>query len=177
MSHKRFGLAVCMAGLALTAGLVIAQVPYVRSPENVVKRMLEVARVNERDIVYDLGSGDGRIVIMAAKRYGARGVGIDIDPERIAESNANAQKAGVADRVRFIEQDLFDADISEATVVTMYLVPHINLKLRPKLFAELRPGTRVVSHNYDMGDWKPQRVERVGTHTIYYWVIPPKDSQ
>jgi SAM-dependent methyltransferase len=153
-------------------GVTAAQVPFVRTPERVVTAMLRVAKVSKDDVVYDLGCGDGRIVITAAKRFGARGVGIDNDPVRISEANANALASGVADRVRFIEQDLFEADLSEATVVTLYLVPSINLKLRSKLWRELKPGTRVVSHNYDMGDWAPKRKVGIGLHTVYYWVIP-----
>jgi SAM-dependent methyltransferase len=151
-------------------------VPFVPTPEAVVAEMLKVAKVGRDDIVYDLGSGDGRIVIAAARTYGARGTGIDLDPDRVAEATANAQKAGVADRVQFIEGDIFDADIREATVVTLYLLPAINLKLRPKLLSELKPGTRIVSHNFDMGDWVPEKTIRVdtpnGQHTVYYWVVP-----
>jgi ribosomal protein L11 methylase PrmA len=128
--------------------------------------------VKRSDVVYDLGSGDGRIVIAAAKAHGARGVGIDIDPERIAEASRNARAAQVADRVRFLNQDLFESDIREATVVTLYLLPRLNLKLRPKLLAELKPGTRIVSHGFDMGDWKPDRTARIGSTTIYLWTIP-----
>ena len=153
-------------------------VPYVPTPNEVVAMMLETAKVGKDDVVYDLGSGDGRIVVTAAKERGARGVGYDIDPVRIAEANENAKKAGVTDRVRFVQGDLFQADLSEATVVTLYLLPDINLKLRPKLLAELRPGTRVVSHNYDMVDWEPlssQEIEAGGsTHYVYYWVVPPR---
>ena len=122
-------------------------------------RCLVWPRVNKDDVVYDLGCGDGRIVITAAKKYGARGVGVDIDPERIKEANANAKQAGVSDRVKFIEQDLFQTDFKEASVVTLYLLPDINLKLRPKLLSELKPGTRIVSHAFDMGDWKPDKTE------------------
>jgi ribosomal protein L11 methylase PrmA len=141
-----------------------------------------MAKVGKNDVVYDLGSGDGRIVITAVRRYGAaRGVGIDIDPERIAEARENAQKAGVADRVRFIQGDLFQADLREATVVTMYLLQDVNLKLRPKLLSELRPGTRIVSHNYHMGDWEPKEKATVPVdgidHTVYLWVIPPRSGQ
>lgn len=164
-----------LAGSLLLASPAFAQVPYVRTPEKVVNAMLRVAKVGKDDVVYDLGCGDGRIVIAAAKR-GARGVGIDIDPERIRESIANAEAAGVSDRVQFFQKDLFEVDLSEATVVTLYLVPQINLKLRPKLLAELRPGSRVVSHNYDMGDWEPTRKVRVGARTIYYWVIPERSQ-
>jgi hypothetical protein len=147
-------------------------VPYVPTPNEVVDEMLRVARVSKDDVLYDLGSGDGRIVIRAAKQYGARGVGIDIDPERVKEAEANAREAGVSDRVMFRQQNLFDADIHEATVVTLYLLPDVNLKLRPKLWKELKPGTRVVSHAFDMGDWEPQETLEVAGRTIYYWTIP-----
>jgi SAM-dependent methyltransferase len=149
-------------------------VPYVPTPQEVVDEMLKMAAVGKNDVIYDLGCGDGRIVITAAQKYGARGVGIDIDPQRIAESNANAQKAGVTDRVKFMEQDLFTADFKQATVVTLYLLPAVNLKLRPKLLAELKPGTRIVSHAFDMGDWKPDKTSVVDGRTIYYWVVPEK---
>jgi precorrin-6B methylase 2 len=147
-------------------------VPYVPTPEEVVSTMLEVAGVNKDDIVYDLGCGDGRIVITAAEKKGARGVGIDINPQRIRESNKNAQRANVADRVQFIQQDLFTTDLSEATVVTLYLLSTVNLKLRPKLFRELKPGTRIVSHAFDMKDWQVDQFERVSHSKIYYWVMP-----
>jgi SAM-dependent methyltransferase len=153
-------------------------VPYVPTPEVVVEKMLRMAKVGKDDVVYDLGCGDGRIVVTAAQKYGARGVGYDLNPQRINESNANARNAGVNDRVRFVQGDLFEADLREATVVTLYLLPDVNLKLRPKLFAELRPGTRVVSHNYDMGDWEPLEVAEIevggATHYVYYWIIPEK---
>jgi trans-aconitate methyltransferase len=167
-------------GLALIPGLLAASkdVPYVPTPEQVVAEMLKVVKLQANDVVYDLGSGDGRIVITAAKQYGTRGVGIDIDPERIKEAQENAKKAGVADRVRFLQQDLFEANISEATVVTLYLLPAVNERLRPKLLSELRPGTRVVSHNYDMGDWKPLQSLRLtvnsNDHHVYFWVVPPR---
>jgi ubiquinone/menaquinone biosynthesis C-methylase UbiE len=164
------------AGL-LAASFALAQVPYLRTPDRVVDAMLNVAKVRKDDVVYDLGSGDGRIVIAAAKRFGARGIGIDIDPERIREANENARAAGVADRVKFIQQDMFEVDLSDATVVALYLVPDFNMRLRPKLLRELRPGARVVSHNYDMGDWKPTRTLRVSLRKVYYWVIPPPQAQ
>lgn len=148
-------------------------VPYVPTPEAVVDKMLEIAGVKAGDVVYDLGCGDGRIVIAAAKK-GARGVGVDIDPERIEESKANAQAAGVGNRTRFIVQDLFETDLREATVVTLYLLTNVNLKLKPKLLAELKPGTRIVSHAFDMGDWKPEKKVEVGTSTVYYWVVPER---
>ncbi len=147
-------------------------VPYVPTPEPVVDAMLKVAKVGKNDVLYDLGSGDGRIVNTAAQRYGTRGVGIDIDPQRIQEANDNAKKAGVTDRVKFVQQDLFNTDFSEATVVTLYLLPEINAKLRPILLEQLKPGTRIVSHAFDMGDWKPDQTLNVEGKTVYYWVVP-----
>lgn len=152
----------------------VPDVPYVPTPQQVVDQMLQVAKVTDRDVVYDLGSGDGRIVITAAQKYGARGVGVEINPDRIQEANQNAEQAGVSDRVEFRQQDLFAAKIQDATVVTLYLLPSVNEKLRPKLFQELRPGTRVVSHAFEIGDWKPQQTVQVGNSEIYYWVIPEK---
>jgi len=147
---------------------------FVPTPQEVVDAMLEVAKVTKNDVVYDLGSGDGRIPVTAAKKYGARGVGIDIDPQRIKEANANAEAAGVTDRVKFLNQDLFTTDISEATVVTLYLLPSLNVKLIPKLKSELKPGTRIVSHAFDMGDWKPEQTLNVSGRTVYYWTIPKR---
>jgi hypothetical protein len=149
-------------------------VPYVPTPTAVVEEMLKIAKVGKNDVLYDLGSGDGRIVITAAQKLGTKGVGVDIDPQRIKEANENARQAGVSDRVQFRQQDLFKTDLRSATVVTLYLLPTINLQLRPKLFRELKPGTRIVSHAFDMGDWKPERVVEVGSSTIYYWVVPKK---
>lgn len=153
-------------------------VPYVPTPQVIVDRMLEMANVTKNDVIYDLGSGDGRIVITAARKYGVRGVGYDLDPERIKESNENAKKAGVTDRVSFVQGDLFQADLSEATVVTLYLLPNINLRLRPKLLKELKAGTRVVSHNYGMGEWKARQTVEMDVngsqHYIYFWIVPEK---
>jgi precorrin-6B methylase 2 len=149
-------------------------VVYVPTPPEVVKAMLETAKVTDKDLVYDLGCGDGRIVIEAAKSYGARGVGIDIDPERIKEATANAEKAGVSDRVKFIQADLFEADLRPATVVTLYLLESLNLKLQPKLVSELKPGTRVVSHAFSMGPWTPDQELTVDGRRVYLWKIPPK---
>jgi SAM-dependent methyltransferase len=170
-----------LAAIALSTSLALTQatadepikkdVPYVPTPEAVVEKMLDMAKVGPKDVVYDLGSGDGRIVIAAARR-GARGVGVEIDPERIREANANAKAAGVTGQVKFIEGDLFDADIGDATVVTMYLLPEVNLKLRPKLMAELKPGTRIVSQSFHMGEWQPEKTADVGYIKIYYWTIP-----
>lgn len=158
-------------------------VPYVPTTEEAVKEMLKLADVKKSDIVYDLGCGDGRIVIAAAKTYGARGVGIDINPVRIGEAKENAKKAGVENMVRFEENDLFQADFHEATVVTLFLLSNINLKLRPRLLAQLKPGTRVVSNTFDMGDWKPLREAKVGgadeedsylSRNLFLWTIPAK---
>ena len=156
----------------------VPDVPYVPTHDEIVARMLEMAKVNRNDLLYDLGSGAGRIVITAARKYGARGVGYDIDLQRIKESNENARLAGVTDKVRFVRGDLFEADLKGATVVTLYLLPEVNLKLRPKLLRELRPGTRIVSHNYGMGDWEPEELVEMdvrGTkHYIYFWTVPPR---
>jgi len=147
---------------------------FVPTPQEVVDAMLEVAKVTKNDVVYDLGSGDGRIPVTAAKKYGARAVGIDIDPQRVKEANANAQAAGVTDKVKFLNEDLFTSNISEATVVTLYLLPSLNVKLMPTLKADLKPGTRIVSHAFDMGDWKPEQTLNVNGRTVYYWTIPKR---
>jgi SAM-dependent methyltransferase len=147
-------------------------VPYVPTPHPVVVAMLELAEVRPDDVVYDLGSGDGRIVITAAKEYGIRkGVGVDIDPERVREARAGASRAGVEDRVTFLERDLFEIDLSEATVVTLYLGQDVNLMLRPKLRSQLRPGSRIVSHDFSMDDWYPDEMQVVNGRTIYLWKI------
>lgn len=151
-------------------------VPYVPTPNEVVDGMLRLAEVGPNDVVYDLGCGDGRIVITAAQQYGARGVGIDIDPQRIKESRENARSAGVENRVKFIEQDLFDAEFRDATVVMLYLLPDVNMRLRPKLLEQLEPGTRVVSHSFDMGDWEPAKTEHVDGKRIYLWIVPEDPS-
>lgn len=164
--------AFAVAGmLAAVAGAQPYDVPYVPTPQVVVDEMLRLAEVTSADFVVDLGSGDGRIPVTAAVYFGARALGVDIDPGRVAEGNANAREANVAARVSFVNADLFDVDISRATVVTMYLLPEINVKLRPRLLSTLKPGTRVVSHDFHMGDWKPDRRITV-QKTIYYWVIP-----
>jgi 16S rRNA A1518/A1519 N6-dimethyltransferase RsmA/KsgA/DIM1 with predicted DNA glycosylase/AP lyase activity len=149
-------------------------VVYVPTPQAVVDKMLELAKVGKDDILFDLGSGDGRIPITAAKKFGTRGTGIDIDPARVKEANANAKKEGVSDKVQFRQQDLFKSDFSKATVVTLYLLPELNVKLRPQLFKQLKPGTRIVSHAFDMGDWKPEKVVQVDGKTVYYWTVPEK---
>jgi SAM-dependent methyltransferase len=146
-------------------------VPFVPSPQIVVDKMIELAGVKKGDVVYDLGSGDGRIVIAAAKK-GARAVGFDIDPDLVAESRANVKKSGVQESAEIRHQDILTVDLSPASVVTMYLLPDVNLKLKPNLLSQLKPGSRVVSHSFDMGDWKPDKVERVDGRTIYLWIIP-----
>ncbi|MBW4631589.1 MAG: class I SAM-dependent methyltransferase [Iphinoe sp. HA4291-MV1] len=148
-------------------------VVYVPTPPEVVDRMLKVAKVGKSDILYDLGSGDGRIPITAVQKYGVKkAIGIDIDPKRIKEANENAKKAGVTDKVKFLRQDLFKSNFSEATVVTLYLLPELNVRLRSQLFKQLKPGTRIVSHAFDMGEWKPEKVEQVDGRTVYFWTIP-----
>ena len=159
-------------------------VPFVPTTEEAVAAMLKLADVKKTDVVYDLGCGDGRIVIAAAKTYGARAVGIDINPVRLAEAAENLKKAGpdVAKLVRFEENDLFQADIHEATVVTLFLLSSVNLKLRPKLLADLKPGTRIVSNTFDMGDWKPEKEFTVGnpdeesylSHKLFLWIVPAR---
>jgi ribosomal protein L11 methylase PrmA len=145
---------------------------YVPTPPEVVDAMLKVAKVGPKDVVYDLGCGDGRIVVAAVKDFGARaGIGIDIDPERIKEAEANVQTNGVAGKVKIRNEDLFEANFSEASVVTLYLLPSLNLKLRPKLWKELKVGTRIVSHAFDMGDWPPEQTLEVDGRTVYYWTI------
>jgi SAM-dependent methyltransferase len=183
-----------LAILLLSLSLAVAQssqpkhepdVPYVPTTEAAVKAMLKLAEVKRTDIVYDLGCGDGRIVIAAAKEYGAHGVGIDINAARIQEAKENAEKAGVANLVRFEENDLFDADIHEATVVTLFLLNSVNVKLRPKLLKDLKPGTRVVSNTFGMGDWKPDKELRVGdpvegfslSHKLFLWTIPQRNEK
>jgi predicted O-methyltransferase YrrM len=160
-----------------TAARPNLDVPYVPTPPEVVKEMLKMARVESTDYVIDLGSGDGRIVMAAVQQHGARGFGVDLNPDHIARSNATARRAGIGDRASFVNANLFDTDISKATVLTMYLLPDINLKLRSRLLDELKPGTRVVSHDFDMGEWKPDQqseVESGRSHNVYYWVIPAK---
>ena len=179
---RRAIVAIAMVG-ACWGTAVSAQAPaqtelrrpdvhYVPTPQAVVDAMLRMANVTGSDVVYDLGCGDGRIPVTAAQRFGARGVGIDIDPVRINEANENAKNAGVTDKVKFLNQDLFTSDFRDATVVTLYLLPSLNVKLMPKLKAELKPGTRIVSHAFDMGtEWPPEKTEQVEGKTIYYWTI------
>jgi ribosomal protein L11 methylase PrmA len=147
---------------------------YVPTPEPVVEAMLQVANVTKNDVVYDLGCGDGRIPVTAARKYGARGVCFDIDPERIKEANANVAKNNVGSLVKVVQGDLFEQDLSGATVITLYLLPSLNVKLMPKLMKELKPGTRIVSHAFDMGDWKPEKELDVDGRKVYYWTIPKR---
>lgn len=168
------GVAVLLIGMAALTASQASLAPFVPTPPDVVERMLRLARVGPSDVVYDLGCGDGRIVIAAAQRFGARGIGIDIDPALIGRATANAQAAGVSDRVQFRVQDALTVDVSEATVVTLYLLSASNVKLRPLLTSQLRPGARIVSHNFSMGIWEPDRVETVTdaagvSRTLYLW--------
>jgi len=179
-------LAIVFAASAAAQNAQAARKPdvaYVPTTNDAVEAMLKLAEVTSSDTVYDLGCGDGRIVIAAAKLRGARGVGIDIDPVRVNESRTNARKAGVEKRVRFEENDVFEADIHEATVVTLFLLPELNLKLLPKLLRDLKPGTRIVSNTFDMGDWQPAKQVIVGdpdeaghpfSHRLYLWIVPPR---
>jgi cyclopropane fatty-acyl-phospholipid synthase-like methyltransferase len=169
-----------VAGLLLFLLTQIAApaVPYVATPHDVVDRMLALAEVGQTDVVYDLGCGDGRIVIAAAQKFGARGVGVDIDPVRIAEAQANAKRAGVEHLVTFTLQDALQTDVSEATVVTLYMLSAMNVRLRPILTKKLPKGARIVSHNFAMGDWEPERVDTFkdvagATRTLYLWTIRP----
>jgi ribosomal protein L11 methylase PrmA len=177
MEHRM--IRTFFAALLLAAALpAFAQrqpdVIYVPTPQDVVDDMLRLANVKKGDRHYDLGSGDGRIAITAARRYGVRATGIDIDPERIKEATANAKKAGVEKLVDFRQEDLFKADFKDATIITLYLLPDLNLKLRPRLWAELKPGTRIVSHQFDMGDWEPEKKLEMGGRTVYFWTVPER---
>lgn len=196
MKQNRSCLSVCfvlVASLAIAANTAITpdskalsfnisaegyslDVPFVPTSEEIMAEMFRMAAVTKDDLVYDLGCGDGRMVVAAAKQYGAKAVGVDLNPERIRESRQNAAKIGVADRVKFVEGNLFDADISQATVMMLYLLPGVNLKLRPKLLKELKPGARIVSHDFNMGDWKPDATSKIKGGSIYYWVVPANVS-
>lgn len=182
LATRRSVLKLCLVAIAggLTGLPAAAQnaparqldVPFVPTPQEVVNRMLEIAKVNKNDLLYDLGSGDGRIVITAAKKYGTHGIGIDLDPTRVAEARANAKEAGVEDKVTFRVGDLFKTNLSDASVVTLYLLSSVNQELRPQLWRQLKVGTRVVSHSFDMGDeWPPEKTEVVNGRTIYFWTI------
>jgi SAM-dependent methyltransferase len=149
-------------------------VPFVPTPMAVVDAMLDMAQVTRSDTLYDLGCGDGRIVVRAATRFGCRGVGVDLDPERVREANENARKASVSELTRFEVGDVFEFDFSAASVVTMYLLPSVNLKLRPRLLKELKPGTRIVSHDFDMGDWAPEVSREIKNSRIFLWTVPAR---
>jgi SAM-dependent methyltransferase len=171
-----FGLA-CGAAARAHDGSPLPSVPYLSTPMDVVQRMLDLGRVGSADTVFDLGCGDGRIVITAAAERGARGVGIDINPNRIAEAKANAARAGITDRVRFDVANLFETDFSAASVVTLYLLPELNAALRPRLWRQLAVGARVVSHMFDMGvEWPAESTERVGSSRLYQWTMGPEQK-
>ncbi|MFL6651622.1 MAG: SAM-dependent methyltransferase [Sulfurifustaceae bacterium] len=172
-------LNVALLLLSLCAGATEKDVRYEPTPLPIVRAMLELAGVGPNDVVYDLGSGDGRIVITAAKEYGAHGVGVEIDPALVAEARENARTAGVDDRVKFVEGNMFEADLHGATVVTLFLHPEPNLRLRPRLLAQLKPGSRVVSYIWDMGDWAPDAAQPTGKgdRKIYLWRIPPQQQR
>jgi SAM-dependent methyltransferase len=175
LGPSRFETATDTA-LAQDAGIESKKiVPFVPTPQEVVDKMVELAAVKKGDVVYDLGSGDGRIVITAAKK-GARAVGYEIDPDLVKESRENIRKAGLEKLAEIRQQDILTVDLSGATVVTMYLLPDVNLRLKPNLLSQLKPGSRVVSHAFDMGDWKPDKLERVDGRTIYFWTIPAKGA-
>jgi len=170
-----YSLLLLLGPPAIAQEAVHKDVPYVPTPPEVVETMLKLGGVTKGDILYDLGCGDGRIVVMAAQRFGiARGTGIDIDPDRIKEAQENARQAGVTDRVRFLEKNLFDADVHDATVVTLYLLPEVNLKLRPKLLKDLKVGSRIVSHQFDMGEWQPDKKVNIDWRVVYLWTITEK---
>jgi precorrin-6B methylase 2 len=188
LTTSLFTLAIITAGQAVERSTAWAQaaqkyndegkkiVPYVPTPQEVVERMLELAQVKKGDVVYDLGSGDGRIVVTAAKKYGVKAIGFEIDPERIKESAENIKKAGVGDLVEIRQQDIRTVDLSPATVLTMYLLPEVNLMIRPNIWKQMKPGSRVVSHDFDMGDWKPLKTEHIKDgsswdHTLYLWHV------
>ena len=166
-------LMVVLAASGRVAAQFSYDVPYVPTPHVVVEEMLRLAEVRANDFVMDLGSGDGRILIAAARKFGARGVGVDLDPDRIAESVYNAELQGVSERVAFHRQDLFKFDIAQATVVTMYLLPSVNLRLRPRLLSELKPGTRIVSHDFDMEDWRPDHKSTIRKN-VFLWIVPAR---
>ena len=183
-SGARAQSATSLGGPDLRSPIFSEEVPYIRTPQAVVDKMLALAEVGPDDFLVDLGSGDGRIVITAALKHGARGYGVELDPTLVEASNAAAHKAGVAGRARFFTRDLFETDIREASVLTMYLLPAVNLQLRPRILAQLKPGTRVVSHDWDMGEWQPdakavleglaKQVMPVRASTVYLWIVPAK---
>ncbi len=171
----------CLAGQAIAvptaADLSEAEALYLPTPQPVVDAMLRLANVGPGDVLFDLGSGDGRIPVTAAHRYGARAVGIELDGRRIAEARRNARESGVERLVEFRQADVFVADFRAATVVTLFLFPDMILRLRPRLLAELAPGTRIVSHRFDLGDWPPERRADVDGHVIFLWTVPPRGTR
>ncbi len=170
-------LLVALAAIATLLSTACAQaqyVPYFPTPQPLVDRMLEMAELKESDFVVDLGCGDGRILVTAAQRYGAKGLGVDFEAQRIVEANENAKKAGVSDKVEFRRENLFDTDISNSSVLTLYLSLAINIKLRPRILETLKPGARVLSHDFNMGDWLPDRTERISGRVVYLWIVPAK---
>jgi precorrin-6B methylase 2 len=176
---NRYRMFACWIVLMFAAPIAVAQVkkdvPFVPTPQPVVEEMLRLAEPKEGEVLYDLGCGDGRIVVTAAKKYNVKGIGVDIDPERIKECRENAEKAGVTDRVKFIQKNLFEMDFGDADVLCMYLLTSVNAKLKPKILADMKPGARVVSHAFDMGDWKPDQTVQVkesDNRTVYFWVVP-----
>lgn len=177
MSTVSVLLSLCVSGIySLASGQEGKIVPYVPTPQEVVDRMLELAQVKKGDVVYDLGSGDGRIVVTAAKKYGVKAIGFEIDPQRIKESHENIKKAGVGNLVEIRQQDIRTVDLSAATVLTMYLLPEVNLMIRPNIWKQMKPGSRIVSHDFDMADWKPLKTEHIKDnnnwdHTLYLWHI------
>jgi SAM-dependent methyltransferase len=190
MTHRRqllAGSASVLIARALPAALLLApaaraqseprptlDVPYVPTPMAVVDVMLDLAQVSKDDLLYDLGCGDGRIVVRAATRFGCRGVGVDLDPQRVTEARENAEREKVSALTRFEVGDVFQFDFAPATVVTMYLLPTVNLKLRPRLLKELKPGTRIVSHDFDMGDWAPQEKREISRSRVFLWTVPAR---
>ena len=181
---KRAPLFTLLCAVLLTGAPLLAQwddypgdVPYVPTPPDVVEAMLKLGSIAKGDIVYDLGCGDGRIVIMAAQKYGARGTGYDINPERIREAEENARKANVTEQAKFAVKNLFEADFYDANLVTLYLLPDVNLRLRPRLLRQLKVGTRVVSHSFTMGDWEPDKKVEIGYRTIYLWTVTEKAKE
>lgn len=161
-------------GFTKVSAQVNLDVPYVPTPMDVVEAMLDLAKVSKNDVVYDLGCGDGRIVVTAAKKYGATGIGVDLNPERIKEANENAKEKGVEKKVKFYEGNLFDFDFSKASVLTLYLLPDVNLQLMPKILKEMKPGSRVISHAFDMGNWEPDKQISVDGRTVYLWTVPKR---
>jgi hypothetical protein len=174
LSKRCRAIGIAVVGGFASIALAEGDVPFVPTPEETVQAMLAVAQVGPEDFVIDLGSGDGRIVIAAAKDFGARAMGVDLNRQLVEQSKRSAERAGLKDRVEFREQDLFDTDLSRATVLTLYLLPGVNLRVRDKILSEMQPGARVVSHDFDMGDWEPDMVAEIGNDTVYLWVIPAR---